>query len=71
MPITLADLAVRLAPVANDALDSDDPDVLRVGIVLAAVMGCLEAEPFDAVALRALSIPAGLLCEHRIGRHGP
>lgn len=68
--MTLDELAKRLAPIADDALASSDRDVLKVATILAAVLGCIDdGPPIDDEALDPLVISAGLICEHRSGRH--
>jgi hypothetical protein len=71
--MTLQELATRLEPIANAACASSDPVVLQVATILAAVMGCI-ADPrrsIDHEALDPLTHTAGLICEHRIGKHQP
>jgi hypothetical protein len=66
--MTMSELATQLAPLTNEALASTDHDVTRVAVILAAVMGCI-TPPVDDEALQPLVIAAGLICEHRTGRH--
>ena len=47
------------------------PTFLKVSVVLAAIMGCIDGEEIDRDALAPLTITAGFICEHRSGRHGP
>ncbi len=70
--MTLDDLATALAPVADAAHQSTDPDVQKLSIVLGAILGAIAGggEP-DREVLDALAIHAGLICEHRSGLHGP
>ena len=67
---SLPDLAAALKPIANAALAATDPDVKKVSVILAAVMGCIAGPgAADREALDPLVISAGLICEHRSGRH--
>ena len=67
--MTVAELAGRLAPIARTAIEDDDPIVVQVGIVLAAVMGCIDGgEPFDRDVLAALAAVAVRLCRYRENR---
>lgn len=67
--MTLDELAKRLSPITDDALASSDRNVLKVATILAAVLGCIDGSPIDDEALDPLAVTAGLICEHRIGRH--
>lgn len=67
--MTLDELTERLTPIAEEALASSDRDVLKVATILAAVLGCIDGLPIDDEALDPLAVTAGLICEHRIGRH--
>jgi hypothetical protein len=70
--MTLPALAAALAPLTRGALASDDPNVVKVGVVLCAIMGTIEDDvitPLDQVALDELAVLAGIICEHRSGFH--
>jgi hypothetical protein len=67
--MTLDELAKRLAPITEDALASSDRDVLKVATILAAVLGSIDGPPIDYEALDPLAVTAGLICEHRTGKH--
>jgi len=70
--VTIPDLVRRLDPLAAEALATDDPDLRKVAIVLCAVLGCIDdrdGTPIDRATLDVLAIQAGLICEHRLGRH--
>jgi len=67
---TLPELARQLEPIADDALESSDPDVLAVATILAAILGCIAEGPVDQEALRPLVLTAGAICEHRSLLHG-
>jgi hypothetical protein len=69
--MTLDELAAALAPVADEALaEHIDPNVVKAGTVLAALMGAIAGGgAVDLAVLDALAIHAGLICEHRNGMH--
>lgn len=69
--MTLRDLEAALAPIADaTAGEQADPNVVKLGIVLNAILGAIAGggEP-DQQVVDALAIHAGLICEHRSGRH--
>jgi hypothetical protein len=69
--MTLDELAAVLGPLTDAALAStDEPNVTKLGIVLSAIMGAIEGggDP-DQEVIDALAIQAGLICQHRTGRH--
>lgn len=71
--MTTYDLANALGPVTDEALAAPDDEVVRkLSIVLGAIMGAIEdgdADQADHEVVDALAIHAGLICQHRAGRH--
>jgi hypothetical protein len=67
--MTRRELARVLEPITNDALESTEADVMKVSVILAAIMGAIDGDDVDHEALDALAIPAGMICEHRAGKH--
>jgi hypothetical protein len=68
--LTLTDLAAALAPITDAALTSDDPDVMKLSTVLAAIMGAIAGGGTpDRQVINALAVNAGLICDHRSGLH--